>query len=95
MCLPSHLSPPAPASPSPPSASWNQRPPPHFRGQGAGDELAWALDDRDATFTNVSGGIASYQPEPALTTGTHVLTLASQGPGWLRAIAVGVQVVDH
>jgi hypothetical protein len=68
---------------------------PTFRARAQGNELAWALDDRDATFTSVSGGVASYQPERALTTGTHVLTLASQGPGWLQATAVVVEVLDH
>ena len=68
---------------------------PTFRARAQGNELAWAFDDRDATFTNVSGGVASYQPERALTTGTHVLTLASQGPGWLQATAVVVEVLDH
>ena len=68
---------------------------PTFRATAQGNELAWALDDRDATFTSVSGGVASYQPDRALTTGTHVLTLASQGSGWLRATAVVVEVLEH
>lgn len=65
---------------------------PTFQATARGSQLAWALDDRDATFTNVRGGVARYQPAQALTPGIHVLTVASEGPGWLTASAVIVQV---
>ena len=68
---------------------------PTFQARAQGNELAWALDAHDATFTNLSGNMASYRPEEALATGTHVLTLASQGPGWLRATAVVVEVLER
>lgn len=66
---------------------------PTFQARAAGEEVAWALDDRDATFTNVSGSVAGYQPERPLSPGTHVLTLASVGPGWLTATAVVVLII--
>ncbi len=65
---------------------------PAFQATAHGDELAWALDDRDARFTRVNGGVARYQTEQALSPGTHVLTVASVGPGWLTASAVIVVV---
>lgn len=65
---------------------------PTFQATARGAALAWALDDRDATFTSVRGGIARHQPGQALAVGTHVLTVASEGPGWLTAIAVIVEI---
>jgi hypothetical protein len=65
---------------------------PTFQARVKGEEVAWALDARDATFTNVSGAVAGYQPEEALTPGIHVLTVSSAGPGWLTAAAVIVDV---
>lgn len=65
---------------------------PTFQARAAGEEVAWALDDSDATFTNVSGSVAGYQPERPLSPSTHVLTLASVGPGWLTATAVVVVI---
>ncbi len=44
------------------------------------------------TFAAVRGGLARFQPSPAPRPGTHVLTVASVGPGWLTASAVVVQV---
>lgn len=67
-------------------------PTPTFHVTARGDEVAWAIDDRDATFAAVRGGLARFQPSPALRPGTHVLTVASVGPGWLTASAVVVQV---
>lgn len=65
---------------------------PTFQATAHGAEVAWALDDRDATFTSVRGGVARHQPGQALASGTHVLTVASEGPGWLTAIAVIVEI---
>ena len=65
---------------------------PTFQATASGTELAWALDDRDATFTTIRSGVAHHQPGQALAAGTQVLTVASQGPGWLTASAVIVQI---
>ena len=65
---------------------------PTFHATARGNQLAWALDDRDATFTSVRSGMARYQPAQALSPGIHVLTVASEGPGWLTASAVIVEV---
>lgn len=65
---------------------------PTFQARAESEEVAWALDDRDATLTNRSGGVAGYQPEQPLAPGTHVLTVASVGRSWLTATAVVVHI---
>ncbi len=54
--------------------------------------VARALNDRDATFTSVRGGVVRPPARPALAPSTHVMTVASEGLGWLTASAVIVEI---